>query len=539
VVQSAGIVSAAVAFSRISGLIREMVMAYAFGAGYRHDSFLLGFRIPNLSRDLFAEGALSSSFIPTFTNSLVNADKRDAAELAHQLTSMILLVVGTLCLLGMIFAPQLVGLLAPGFAADPVKFMLAVKLARIMFPYLLLVALSTQVMGMLNAQGSFGVPATASIFLNVGAVGVGLFLGYVIGPYIGLPPIEGMAYGILAGGAMQLAWQLPRLREMGFRFYPAWRWNHPGLRQIGRLMAPAVIASLAMQINLVVNTSFASRLIDPIRGADGPVSWLGYALRFVQFPMGLFGVAFASALLPSVSRSAASLNFVEFRKTLARSLTMVFLLTIPSALFLIVLGSALVGAVYQSGHFQAYDTRQTALALACYSVGLVSFASARVLTPAYYALSDSRTPMYLAVLSIGANIALPLFLLDVLHMNFAAMALTTSIAMTLESMCLFEGLRRRLGGLEGRVLCNRFLRIMLAGMLMTLPLALAHWQFQRHFATTRLAYLCELLVLTPLSGLVFVAAAKLLRIEEITSATEFFVTPARRWMVLLRDKVGA
>jgi putative peptidoglycan lipid II flippase len=537
VVQSAGIVSASVVVSRISGLLREMVMAYAFGAGFRHDAFLLGFRIPNLSRDLFAEGALASSFIPTFTHSLVKADKRDADELARQLTSLILVVVGTFCVLGMIFAPQLVSLLAPGFAMQPEKFDLAVRLTRIMFPFLLLIALSTQAMGMLNAQGSFGIPATASIFFNAGAVGFGLLLGYVVGPHIGLQPIEGMAYGIVAGGFMQLAWQLPRLRSMGFRLYPAWRWTHPGIRRIGRLMLPAVISSLAMQINLVVNTSFASRLSDPIRGANGPVSWLGYSLRFVQFPMGVFAVAFASAMLPSVSRSAAAKDFNEFRKTTARSLTMVFLLTIPSALLLMVLGKAMIGAVYQSGHFVAYDTQQTAIALACYAAGLVSFASARVLTPAFYALSDARTPMYLTLLSIFANVALPLFLLDVMNMSFAAMALTTSIAMTLESACLFEGLRRKLGGLEGRILADRFVRIVAAGMVMALPLAIADWEFTRHFEATRLTYLCELLFLAPLGVVLFAATAKLFAVEELESATNFFLTPLRRRIFGARDKV--
>lgn len=455
VVRSAGIVSIAVTLSRISGLAREMVMAYAFGAGASHDAFLLGFRIPNLTRDLVGEGAFSSAFVPTFTKSLVHsgdpsADRRDAQELAGQVTSAILVIVGTLCLLGMLFAPLLVGLIAPGFKADPAKFALAVRLARIMFPFLLLISLSSQVTGMLNARGSFGRPAAASIFFNIGAIAVGLFLGYVIGPSINLNPIEGMAYGIVAGGALQLAWQLPRLREMGFRFIPLWKCTHPGLRHLGKLMLPAFLASLAMQINLAVNTSFASRFVDPLRGADGPVSWLGYALRFIQFPMGIFAVAMASAMLPSVSRSAASLNFNEFRTTLSRSLSVVFFLTLPSSLLLIVLGRAITGSVYQSGHFQLYDTQQTAVALACYATGLVSFAAARLMTPAYYALSDSRTPMYLAVMSIGVNVTLPIFLLQVMHMSFAAMALTTSIAMSLEAICLFEGLRRKLHGLDGR-----------------------------------------------------------------------------------------
>jgi putative peptidoglycan lipid II flippase len=526
VLRSAGVVSLAVALSRFSGLAREMVMAYAFGAGASHDAFLLGFRIPNLTRDLVGEGAFSSAFVPTFTRSLIGEsdlpDKRhDAQELASQVISAILIIVGTACVFGMFLAPQLVGLLAPGFKVDPAKFELAVRLSRIMFPFLLLISLSSQATGMLNAQGSFGIPATASIFFNLGAIGGGLALGYWVGPAIHLNAVEGMAYGVVAGGALQLAWQLPRLRQMGYRFVPLWKWTHPGLRQLGKLMLPAFLASIAMQINLAVNTSFASRITDPIRGADGPVSWLAYALRFVQFPMGIFAVAMASAMLPSVSRSAASRNFNEFRTTLSRSLSVVFFLTLPSSLLLIVLGRAIIGSIYQSGHFQLYDTRQTATALGWYATGLVAFAAARILTPAYYALSDSRTPMYLAVLSIGANIAIPLFLLQVLHMNFAAMALTTSIAMSFEALCLYEGLRRKLGGLDGRYLMNRFARILGATLLTTAPLVLLDRQFESHFSAERAGYFLELIVLLPVAVLSFIAACRIFRVEEIRSASRF------------------
>jgi putative peptidoglycan lipid II flippase len=542
VVRSAGIVAFAVALSKLAGLAREMVMAYAFGAGAAHDAFLLGFRIPNLPRDLFAEGAFSSAFVPIFTRSLAaagssTANRKDAEELSRQVTSAILVLVGGLCLVGMFLAPQLVALLAPGFRADPAKFKLAVRLARIMFPLLPLIALSSQATGMLNAQGSFGLPATASLFFNAGTIGIGLLLGYVVGPSIHLRPIEGMAYGIVAGGAFQLAWQLPRLRQMGFRLVPLWKCNHPGLRRLGELMLPALLASIAMQINLVVNTNFASRLIDPIRGDNGPVSWLGYALRPVQFPMGIFAVAMASAMLPSVSRSAASGNFNEFRTTVSRSLALTFFLTLPSSLILMVLGRAVIGAIYQSGRFQLYDTQQTALALACYAAGLASFAAGRLLTPAYYALSDARTPMYLAVLSIGANIALPLVLLHVLHMGFAAMALTTSIAMSLESVCLFEGLRRKLKGLDGRYLLDRAAGILMATLGMAAPLWLLDRQFWRHFQPTRGAFLLELSLLCPLALLLFVGACKLFRVQELQAAKQLFWKLRQRYALLMDDRI--
>jgi putative peptidoglycan lipid II flippase len=302
-------------------------------------------------------------------------------------------------------------------------------------------------------------------------------------------------------------------------------------------MLPAVLASIAMQINLVINTSFASRFIDPVRGDNGPVSWLGFALRFVQVPMGIFAVALASAMLPSVSRSAAARNFTEFKITLSRSLSLVFFLTLPASLVLIVLGRPIVGAIYQSGSFQLYDTQQTALALSCYATGLMAFAAARLLTPAYYALSDSRTPMYLTVLSIGVNLALPFFFLTVLHMTFAAMALTTSLAMTLEAVLLFEGLRRRLRGLEGHFLLRRSLRILAAALAMAAPLALLDHQFSVNFEGSRMNFLLEASALLPLSILLFLGACKLFRVEEVRSARDLFWKPLQHYLSLAGDRI--
>jgi len=537
VVRSAGIVSAAVLFSRLTGLVREIVMANRFGAGFAQDSFLLGFRISNLSRDLFAEGALSSAFVPTFTTSLVRQDKRHAAELANLVTTAILVIVGAVCLLGMWQAPHLVWLLAPGFASVPVKFELAVRLTRIMFPFLLLIALAAQATGMLNSHGSFGMPAVASIFFNIGSVGSGLLIGYVIGPHFGIAPIEGMAYGILVGGALQFGWQRAKLHRLGYRFRFVWNRSHPGLRRIAGMMLPALVANLAGQANLIINTSFASQLTDPVRGHDGPVSWLGYAMRFVQVPLSLFGVAFASALLPSVARSAAAGNFNEFRKTLARSLGMVFLLTIPSSLLLILLGQPLIGAVYQSGRFNSYDTAQTALALSCYAAGLVAFSAQRVLIPAFYALADARTPMLIAVSSIALNVAVPLLLLHVWHFGFEALAITTAVAVGIECLCLAECLRRKLGGLEGCYLRRCFLRIVLASVIMALSLLFVHSLFAGVFPQTRLGYLTKLAVAIPLALGSFLTAARALGIEEIGFAYRSFVVPTWQRVRSLHAKI--
>ena len=261
-------------------------------------------------------------------------------------------------------------------------------------------ALAAQAMGVLNACNRFAVPALASTFFNIGSVAFGLALGYWLGPMLGIEPITGMAIGVVLGGALQLAWQIPSLRSEGFGFHPAFDWSHPGLRHIIRLMGPAILGNAAVQINVMVNTNFASRI-----PGNGPVSWLGYAFRFMQLPLGLFGVAIASATLPSISRSAGAGNFDEFRRTLSRSLGMVFLLTLPSSIGLIVLGDTMIGAIYQGGKFQAFDTQQTALALSCYAVGLAGYSALKVLNPAFYALHDARTPMLISLISIAINYA--------------------------------------------------------------------------------------------------------------------------------------
>src|ERR1700694_3367352 len=407
--------------SRLTGLMREIVMARLFGAGFVYDAFLLGFRIPNLTRDLFAEGALSSAFVPIFTQTLAQKGKKEAAILSNLVGTAVIIIVGLFCVLGVIFSPALVNLLAEGFHQVPGKFELAVRMTRIMFPFLLLVALAAQAMGILNACNRFAVPALSSTMFNIGSVVFGLALGLWLGPLLGMEPITGMAIGVVLGGALQLLCQVPALRSEGFRFHPSFDWNHPGLRHIIRLMGPAMLGNAAVQINVMVNTNFASQI-----PGNGPVSWLSYSFRFMQLPLGLFGVAIASATLPSISRSAGTGNIDEFRRTLSRSLGMVFLLTLPSSIGLMVLGNTMIGAIYQGGKFQAFDTQQTALALSCYAVGLAGYSAQKVLNPAFYALHDARTPMIISLISIAVNYATASLLLNSTNLSHAGLALSTS-----------------------------------------------------------------------------------------------------------------
>jgi len=523
VVRSAGIVSVAVAMSRLTGLVREMVMARLFGAGFVYDAFLLGFRIPNLTRDLFAEGALSSAFVPIFTQTLAQKGRKEAAILSNLVATALILFVGSFCILGVIFSPVLVDLMAEGFRHVPGKFELAVKMTRIMFPFLLLVALAAQAMGVLNACNRFAVPALASTFFNIGSVAFGLAFGYWLGPMLGIDPISGMAIGVVLGGALQLAWQIPSLRSEGFSFHPGFDWNHPGLRHIIRLMGPAILGNAAVQINVMVNTNFASRI-----PGNGPVSWLGYAFRFMQLPLGLFGVAIASATLPSISRSAGAGNLEEFKRTLSKSLGMVFLLTLPSSIGLIVLGKTMIGAIYQGGKFQAFDTQQTALALSCYAIGLAGYSALKVLNPAFYALHDARTPMIVSVISIVINYATASLLLRGTSLGHAGLALSTSAVALFGAVALFAILRRRVGRIHGRALLDSIWKITLASAIMGGAVWLSSHGIQQWLGVSKLGRLVDLAISIPFGLIIFYGACRILRVAELDLATRALAGPILR-----------
>ena len=523
VVRSAGMVSVAMAMSRVTGLLREIVMARLFGAGFVYDAFLLGFRIPNLTRDLFAEGALSSAFVPIFTQTLAQKGRKEAAELANLVATALIIVVGLFCLLGIIFSPVWVNLLASGFHQVPGKFELAVKMTRIMFAFLLLVALAAQAMGVLNACNRFGVPALASTFFNIGSVGFGLILGYLLGPRLGIEPITAMAVGVVFGGALQLAWQLPALWAEGFHFRPAIDWSHPLLRKIFGLMGPAVLGSAAVQINVLVITNFASQI-----PGNGPVSWLSYSFRFMQLPLGLFGVAIGSATLPSIARSAGVGDFDEFRRTLSKSLGMVFLLTLPSSVGLIVLGRTMIGAIYQGGKFSAHDTEQTAIALSCYAVGLAGYSALKVLNPAFYALHDARTPMLISLISIGVNYLSASFLLRDTGLGHAGLALSTSVNAVFGGVALFVILRNRVGGIYGRNLIESIWKIAAASAVMGAAVLLASHGIEGWLGVGRFARLIDLAISIPLGLVIFYAGCRILRVSELELAARALANPLTR-----------
>jgi len=454
--RAAGIVSLATLVSRVLGLVREQVFAAFFGAGFAVDAFQVAFRIPNLLRDLFAEGAMSAAFVPTLTQVQERQGREAAMRLANLVVNFLLVTVSAVCLLGILFADRLVPWMAPGFGQVPGKLELTTQMTRIMTPFLLLVALAAAVMGVLNTRRIFFVPAIAPTMLNLALIAAGFVLSPLC-PRFGLQPIVGMAFGVLLGGLGQLLIQVPSLHGQGFRWRPMISFRDPGVLRIVTLMAPAAIGLAATQVNIFVNTFLASML------RQGSVSWLNYAYRLMQLPIGLFGVAIATVTLAEVSRHAARREMPELKRTISFSLRFGLFLTLPATMILMALAHPIVALLYQHGRFGPEDSVQTAQALWGYALGLSAFSAVRVLVPVYYSLGMTRIPVTISFVTIAVNIVLNILLMHPLQHR--GLALATSISSVLNFALLFEMLRRKIGPMGGRVLARAAGKIFLASLL--------------------------------------------------------------------------
>ncbi|MCI5146537.1 MAG: murein biosynthesis integral membrane protein MurJ, partial [Candidatus Electrothrix sp. AR3] len=362
-----------------------------------------------------------------------------------------------LTLIGILFTGPLVSLLAPDFADIAGKEALTILLTKIMFPFLTLVALSAVVMGMLNTKGKFFIPAMSSSFFNLGSIVAGTSLALLL-PKFGLPAILGMAWGTLIGGLLQLLMQLPFLRKTGFRFKPQLNLRHPGLQRILWLMLPATIGLSATQINIFVNTNFASSCI------QGSVSWLNYAFRMVQLPIGVFGVAFSIATMPVLARHAAQKDLNGLRQTFASSLVMVFSLTIPATFGLIILAQPIIRLIFEHGAFTSVDTEQTAQALTCYAYGLFAYSAVKIMVPVFYALQDTKYPVIGSFIAVTANILCILLTIDLF--SFRSIALSTSCSMGINFLFLGCILYRKLSGFSLQYLGLGIVKILLASSVM-------------------------------------------------------------------------
>ena len=443
--------------SRVLGLVRDQALAYFFGASNAMDAFYVAYRIPNLMRDLFAEGVMSAAFVPAFTRRLT-VEGRDAAwRLGTQLINALIVITGGLVLAGIIFAEPLTRLFAGSFAEVPGKLELTVEMTRVMLPFLILVAVAAACMGMLNSVQRFFTPALSPAMFNVSLILSAVVLVPLM-PRAGFEPIMAIAFGVVLGGVGQIATQYWALRREGFRYRVTLDPSDRSLREVLALMGPGTIAGAALQLNLLVITILATSQ------GTGAVSWLSYAFRLMYLPIGVFGVSVATAALPVLSRHAALDQLHQVRQTVSHGLRLMLMLMVPATVGLMVLAVPIVRLIFERGSFTSADTQATALALACFAPGIVGYAAVRLAVPRFYALGTSLTPALVSVGSVGLNIVLSLVLVRVL--GYQGLALSTAIAALSNAAVLLVLLRQRLDGLEGAKIADSFARITVAAAMM-------------------------------------------------------------------------
>lgn len=460
--RSAGLFGLATMASRILGLIRDQVLAFYFGAGDAQDAFRVAFRIPNLVRDLFAEGAMSAAFVPTFTHELATEGKPRAWRLANSVVTALLILTGALVVLGIVFAEPLVRLYAEGFERVPGKLELTVFMARLMTPFLTMVAVAAVFMGMLNALGHFFVPALSPAMFNVATIVI--TIGLV--PYASSFGVDGIvlvAASTLVGGLGQLLIQWRPLRQEGYRYRPSLDLRDPALGRVLLLMGPGTIGLAATQVNIFVNTRFAAN------EGTGAIAWLDYAFRLMYLPIGLFGVSIAAASTPAFSRFVAAGDRKQMRGTIASAIGLMLALNVPATFGLIVLAEPIIALIFEHGRFTAGDTEATARALRFYALGLVGYSVVRIVSPAFYALRRSRVPVGASIVSVAINVVLAFVL--VRAMGFAGLALATTLAAIANAGLQLVLLRRELDGIESGRLIVSLLKTTAAGSVM----AVAAW----------------------------------------------------------------
>ena len=457
--RAAGVVGLATMLSRVFGFIRDVIVARFFGAGLATDAFFVAFRIPNLLRRLFAEGSLTIAFVPVFTEYLKTKSRDDAFELARVAFTLLSVILVVISLAGVIFSPAIVTVMAPGFRATPEKYALTVLLTRIMFPYIFFISLVALCMGILNSLRHFATPALSPVILNLCMIGAALFLRDYFAE-----PILALAVGVMIGGLLQLAVQLPVLFKLGVVLRPDFHFRHTGVRRIGALMLPAAFGAAVYQINIFISTLLASFL------PEGSVSFLYYADRIVELPLGIFGIAIGTAALPSFSDQVARGHYEEMKKTISFSLRLMLFITIPAMIGIIALREPIISVLFQRGEFDPRSSVLTAQALFCYTVGLWAFSTIRVVVAAFYALQDTRTPVRIAVVALIVNTVFSVALM--FPMQHSGLALATSIASAVNVLTLGWLLRKRIGEFLDAAFWRSVARVTAASAIMWVSVAL-------------------------------------------------------------------
>jgi len=454
IIKSTSILSVGTLSSRILGFLRDVILAKLLGTGFRADAFFVAFKIPNLFRDLVGEGATNAAVVPVLSEYLHKKEKEDFWRLVSVILTIALIVLSVITILGIILAPVIVRVIAPGFMANPQKLLLAIHLTKIMFPYLIFIGLTAYCMGILFTFRSFFAPAFSPCLLNIAII-----ISALIASRTMAEPVFGLAIGVLVGGVLQLIAQIKPLLNIGMRFKKPKSLRHPGATQIGKLLIPRMVGSGVYQLTVLIDTFCASLAM--IVGPGG-ISAIYYANRIIQFPMGVFSIALASAILPSLSGLANKKDIESIKKTVAFSLENIFFVMCPTTVILVLFSTPIIRILFQRGEFGEYSTGITASALSFYALGLFSFGGIKILVTAFYALQDTKTPVKVAAICLTINAALNFILMFPLKVG--GIALASAIAGTINFLALFYIMNKRLGGLNSGML-NYFFKVAFAGFI--------------------------------------------------------------------------
>ena len=497
----AGIVIIATIFCRILGLGREIVISNRFGAGIETDAFFIAFMIPNLLRSFLGEGALNSAFIPVFTDYLTNHDRKKAEYFASNILNILIIVLMIIVALGIWGAPLLINIIAIGFKTNIYKYQLAVNLTRIIFPYIAFVAVAALFMGILNSYNHFLVPALAPAMLNISVIVFTLTLSFKYG-------IFAIAWGVILGGMGQALIQAPVLIKNKIKYSFVVDFNDPGTKKLLKLLVPAMIGLAITQINVVVDRTLASTLI------DGSISALYYSNRLVQFPLGAFGIAISIAIFPTLSKQMAKNNIVEFKKSLLFGLKILLFITVPSAVGLMVLKDSLIRLIYEHGIFSRVATNMTASALLYYSIGLFAYACVRLITMSFYALKDAKTPVKIGIYIVFINIALDLILIR--YLAHSGLALATSVAAILNLIILLKVLQDKIGNLELKSQVPFLIKIIISSIFLGIICVLVNNYFSSVLdLSNKYNQIIQVIVSIFSGGMVYLISSYILDVKEV------------------------
>ncbi|MFC1715348.1 murein biosynthesis integral membrane protein MurJ [Candidatus Poribacteria bacterium] len=524
--RSAGIVSIAVMCSRVLGLVREQVLAALFEAQTGLDAFKAAFTIPNLMRDLFGEGILSKALVATFKDVEAKSGEKAVWRLANLVFNTTAIILVIITIVGIALSPLVVGLIFRGKGFDTAlpsessfgfadKRELTIYLTRVMFPFLLLVSLAATAMGLLNSKGRFGVPASASSFFNLGSVIVGV-LGYRMAPNLGYHPLAGMAVGVLVGGALQFLIQIPSMWRVGFRYKPILSFTDPGLKQVMKLVTPALLGYAALQVNLLLNRFFASQ-------GEGWITWNVQAFRIVHLPIGVIGVAISTASLPALSQFVAQDSMEEYKRTFTYALKLMFVLALPAAAGLIALNKPIVSLIFERLKFGSDDTIQVAGALFCYAFGLCGYSGRQIAVDGFIALKDMRTPVIVSLFTIALNILLNYILIFGVGFKHRSLAVSTACSITVNFVLVLSLLWRRVNGFGGYDLGSVFVRSVIAAAGMGIIALLTHNQLSG-FVGSKLSLMATIIVAMPVLYVLY----RLLKVREFDQVIKAIVEKIKR-----------